>query len=220
MVDNIADKDLGRESRRHGHAPLHSYQTGNLLLWEKMPQSNLVPADKVEGRLKDLKEFTASSFKLEDPFLGGLADGVVEGDRKVEFPFKKVHEWGRLNTYMAEKLRDSHLTWRDGSQELPTIKKKEHFQIVMERASSSPMKLKIAHFLNVIFWKKEVQCINFALEKPNAHVIYCKSIKKYNGVERDANIVAAMVYHLDQGVGVVSWLAPWNGFTWGNSGLQ
>jgi hypothetical protein len=124
LADNIADKDLCRESRRHGHAPLQSYQTGTLLLWEKMPHSKVVPADKVEGHLQELKEFTASSFKLEVPFLGGLADGVVEGDRKVEFPFKKVHEWGRLNTDMAEKLRDSHLTWRDGSQELPTIKKR------------------------------------------------------------------------------------------------
>jgi hypothetical protein len=102
LADNIADKDLCRESRRHGHAPLHSYQTGNLLLWEKMPHSKVVPAEEAEGHLQDLKEFTDSSFKLEDAFLGGLADGVVEGDQKVEFPFQKI------------QLRYSHLTWRDG----------------------------------------------------------------------------------------------------------
>jgi hypothetical protein len=83
LADNIADKDLSRESSRHGHAPLHSYQMGNLLLWEKMSCSKVVPAEEVEGRLQDLKEFTDSSFKLEYPFLGGLADGVVEGEEKV-----------------------------------------------------------------------------------------------------------------------------------------
>jgi hypothetical protein len=86
---------------------------GSLLLWEKMLHSKVVPSEEAEGCLQDLKEFTTSSLKLEDPFLGGLVDGVVEGDQKVKFPFQKIHEWGRLNTDIAEKLCDSHQTWSD-----------------------------------------------------------------------------------------------------------
>jgi hypothetical protein len=43
LADNTADKDLSRESRRHGHAPLQSYQMKNLLLWEKKLAQKLSP---------------------------------------------------------------------------------------------------------------------------------------------------------------------------------